>query len=83
MIAPFGLFRCGVLGASTCARPRSTEPSVRFAHSYGSHTTNQNKNPLIGVHILVGDISALRAAVSARSPGVASSFAELYPWWAI
>lgn len=32
-MADFVLFRCGVLGASTCARPRFTEPPVRFAHS--------------------------------------------------
>jgi len=27
-IAPFGLFRCGVLGINSCARPRSTEPKM-------------------------------------------------------
>ena len=28
-----GLFRCGVLEASFCARPRSTNLPVRYAHS--------------------------------------------------
>ena len=36
------LFRhCGVLGVNPCARPRSAEPFVRFAHSNRVRTPQQ------------------------------------------
>lgn len=44
--AAFGLLRCGVLGASSCARPRSTEPLFWRFELLLRSTTKEKRPPL-------------------------------------
>ena len=48
----FGLFRCGVLEASFCARPCSTEQAVRYARSSGSDPAAEKKKLLANANDL-------------------------------
>ena len=43
------LLRCGVLGAGSCARPRSTEPfrSLRSLAGFGPHLIDHLKRPTL------------------------------------
>ena len=60
-IADFVLFHSAVLGASSCARLRYTEPVVRVAHLFGavSAITNQNAYPW-QIDILIGGEGGIR-----------------------